>query len=119
MNLGNEAFIEPVHDMIVVRMSTEHEVTTKGGLVLPTATQTRPTFMGVVMDVGPGRLTPSGERRVEMCVQKGDKILFRRGADVEFSIAGETRIIIREPDVIGKVKTIDVRQTEETPVSLR
>ncbi len=90
--------IRPLGDRIVVKPQEREEVT-RSGIVLPDTAKEKPQ-QGVVIAVGPGKVTDSGER-LPMEVQEGSTILFAKYAGTEFQLDGEDVLILRESDVLG------------------
>jgi chaperonin GroES len=86
--LGDRVIIKPDPD----------EKKTKGGVFLPETA--RPEERGgVVVAVGPGRITETGFV-VEPRVRVGDRILrYKVGSEIQYD--GETHIILKESDLIA------------------
>ena len=92
--------IKPLDDRVLVKQS-KAETKTTGGIVLPDSAQEKPQ-QGKIVACGPGKLLDSGQRG-EMCVKKGDKIIYSKygGSDVE--VDNETYMILRESDILAIV----------------
>lgn len=84
-------------DMVLIEQY-EAEGKSKGGIVLPDASKTKP-FTGKVLLVGPGRVNDDGTRN-RMTVKPGDEIYYNCFAGVEIKIGGEKYVVIRESDII-------------------
>ncbi len=93
--------LQPLGDRIVVKPIQREEVT-KGGIILPDTAKEKPQE-GEVIAVGPGKLTEDG-KRVEMEVKKGDRVLYAKYAGTEVKLGDEELLIIRESDVLAKIK---------------
>ncbi len=93
--------VKPLADKILVKRLEAQEVT-KGGIVLPDSAKEKPKE-GRVVEVGPGKITDSGERGV-MQVKKNDRILFTSYAGTEIKVDGEEFLIMSEDDVLAIVK---------------
>lgn len=93
--------LTPLGDRVVVQPQQRDEVT-KSGIVLPDTAKEKPQ-RGVVIAVGKGRLTESGER-LPMDVQKGDNVLFAKYAGTEFKIDEEEYLILSEKDILAIVQ---------------
>ncbi len=91
--------LQPLGDRVVVRPSSEEEVT-KGGIILPDTAKEKPQ-RGVVIAVGPGRLDEEG-KRVPMEVKKGDKVIYSKYAGSEIKQDDEEVLILRESDILAK-----------------
>jgi len=92
--------LEPLGDRIVVK-PVKREETSKGGIILPDTAKEKPQE-GEVIAVGPGRVTEDGTR-IEMEVQKGDKVMYAKYAGTEIKLDDEELLILRESDVLAKV----------------
>ncbi len=94
--------IKPLHDRIIVKC-VEEETKTAGGIIIPdTASKEKPQ-QGVVLAVGPGKVTSEG-KVLSMMVKKDDKVLFGKYAGTDIKIDGEDYLIMREEDVLGIVE---------------
>ncbi|MDY0291725.1 MAG: co-chaperone GroES [Desulfuromonadaceae bacterium] len=94
--------IKPLHDRIIVKC-VEEETKTAGGIIIPdTASKEKPQ-QGVVLAVGPGKVTNEG-KVLPMMVKKDDKVLFGKYAGTDIKIDGEDYLIMREEDVLGIVE---------------
>jgi len=93
--------IEPLDDRIVVE-PLEAEEKTRGGIVLPDTAKEKPQ-KGKVVATGPGRLLDDG-KRAPMGVKKGDTVVYAKYGGMEIEIDGTEYMILRESDVLAKVK---------------
>ncbi|MFN3975029.1 MAG: co-chaperone GroES [Dehalococcoidia bacterium] len=92
---------QPLGDRVVVR-PVEREEVTKSGIVLPETAKEKPQE-GEVIAVGPGRITDDG-KRIPMELAVGDRVLFAKYAGTEFKEDGVEYLIIRESDILAKIK---------------
>ncbi|MBB6520926.1 co-chaperone GroES [Pseudoteredinibacter isoporae] len=91
--------IRPLHDRVVVRRQ-EEEATSAGGIVLPGSAQEKPA-QGVVVAVGTGRVTDSGEVR-PMSVKEGDIVVFGKySGSNTVQVDGEELLILSESEIYG------------------
>jgi len=94
--------IKPLGDKIVIKPISREEVT-KSGIVLPdTADRERPE-QGEVIAVGPGKMLNSGQR-INVSVQVGQKVLFKKYSPDEFKIDGDEFLVLSENDIIGIIE---------------
>jgi chaperonin GroES len=93
--------IKPLDDRVVVEPS-KAEGKTAGGIVLPEAAKEKP-LTGKIVAVGPGRLLDNG-CRAELCVKKGDKVLFSKYGGTDIEVGGKEVKILRESDILGIVE---------------
>jgi chaperonin GroES len=92
--------LKPLADRVVVKPIVKEEVT-KGGIVLPDTAKEKPQE-GLIVAVGPGKLGDDG-KRVEMEVNKGDKVIYAKYAGTEWKVGGDEYLILRESDILAKV----------------
>ena len=93
--------LKPLEDRIVVKRY-ESEEKSEGGIFLPDTAKEKPQ-KGKVVAVGEGKILESGERST-MSLKKGDKILFGKYSGTEISVGKEEYIIMRESEVLAKIK---------------
>ena len=94
--------IVPVSDHIVIEPVAD-EVKSESGIIIPdTASKERP-MKGLVLAVGPGKLTDDGKRK-EMEVKVGDIVLFTKYGPTEVKIDGKEILILTMADVMGRVE---------------
>ena len=91
--------LQPLGDRVVVKAIPREEVT-KGGIVLPDTAKDKPQE-GIVIAVGPGKLTEDG-KRIAMDVAVNDKVIYAKYAGTEFKLDDEELIILRETDILAK-----------------
>ncbi len=84
----------PLGDRVIVKRD-EAISKTKGGILLVSDQQEKPRE-GVVVIVGPGRITDHGEL-IPMAVEKGQRVMFAKWMDY----GHKENVIVREADIIG------------------
>ena len=92
--------VRPLHDRVLIRRLEEKEVV-KGGIIIPDTAKEKPQE-GIVVAVGPGRVTDNGTR-VTPGVKAGDRILFGKYSGTDIKIEGEEHLILREDDVLAVI----------------
>lgn len=93
--------LQPINDQVVVKPSSQEEIT-KSGIVLPdTARKDRPV-QGEVVAVGPGRQIKNGER-MPMSVKPGDKVVFKKYSTDEIKIDEEEYLVVTESDIVAVI----------------
>jgi len=90
--------IRPLHDRVVIRRE-EQETKTAGGIILAGSAAEKPS-QGVVIAVGNGQITESGEVR-PLAVKAGDKVLFGQYKGTTVKVDGEELLIMDESDILG------------------
>ena len=91
--------VAPLADRVVVKPLEEAE-SMRGGLYIPDTAKEKPQ-QGEIVAVGPGR-TEDG-KRIPMEVKVGDKVLYGKYSGTEVTLDGETRLILRESDVLAVI----------------
>lgn len=93
--------IKPLHDKVLVKRVDE-ETRTAGGIIIPDTAKEKPSE-GIVEAVGNGFRTEDG-KILPMSVKVGDKVLFAKWGGTEIKLGGETRLIIKESDILAVVE---------------
>lgn len=93
--------IKPLHDKVLVKRVDE-ENKTAGGIIIPDTAKEKPSE-GIVEAVGNGFRADDG-KIVPMSVKAGDRVLFGKWAGTEIKLNGETRLIIKESDILAIVE---------------
>ena len=75
----------------------EAETKTASGLYIPDSAKEKPQ-QGVIIAVGNGKSDEPMELKV------GDKVMYGKYAGTEVKVDGETRLIIREEDILAIVE---------------
>jgi len=93
--------VRPLQDRILLKR-VEEEAKTKGGIIIPDTAKEKPQE-GLVVAVGPGKVTDSGNRVVPE-VKAGDRVLFGKYSGTDIKIDGEEHLILREEDVLAIIQ---------------
>ena len=91
--------IKPLGNRILVKQSTQEEVT-ESGIFLPDTAEKEKPMMGKVIAVGPGKLNDKSER-VPMSVKVGDKVLFKKYGPDEIEIDEKKYLVGDEDDILA------------------
>eukprot|EP00879_Flechtneria_rotunda_P006896 GHRR01007242.1.p1 GENE.GHRR01007242.1~~GHRR01007242.1.p1 ORF type:complete len:223 (+),score=68.64 GHRR01007242.1:62-730(+) len=78
--------VSPVGDRVLVKVDKE-ESKSVGGVLLPTAAQSRPTA-GAIVSAGDVQLS-------------GDRVVYSKYAGTDVQVAGDEHVLLKEEDVIG------------------
>jgi chaperonin GroES len=92
--------IRPLDDRIVVE-PVEADEKTAGGILLPDTAKQKPQ-RGIVLAVGPGKLSDKGVRTA-VSVAKGDEVIYGRYAGNDIQVERKEVKILRESDILAKV----------------
>ena len=90
----------PLLDKVVVKQVAAEE-TTKGGIILSSAAQEKPSIFEVVA-VGPGGIVDGNE--IEMTVEVGDKVITGKYSGTQVKIDGVEYTIVRQNDILAIVE---------------
>ena len=93
--------IKPLHDKVLVKRVDE-ETKTAGGIMIPDTAKEKPSE-GIVEAVGNGFRADDG-KIIPMSVKVGDRVLFAKWGGTEVKLGGETRLIIKESDILAVVE---------------
>jgi chaperonin GroES len=93
--------IEPMADGLLVKPD-DAAATTKGGIVLPDQAKEKPA-QGEIVAIGPGRTLDNGEIQ-PVAASVGDKVIFSKYAGTDLKVNGVDMILLRESDVLAKVR---------------
>lgn len=93
--------IKPLHDKVLVKRVDE-ENKTAGGIIIPDTAKEKPSE-GIIEAVGNGFRAEDG-KILPMTVKAGDRVLFGKWAGTEIKLNGETRLIIKESDILAIIE---------------
>lgn len=89
--------IRAIGDKVIIRRAKADEVT-PGGIIIPERAKKKPTE-GIVVAVGPGKVTASGGF-AETTVKAGDKVLLPQWNE-EVEIDGEKLVVVPEEFILA------------------
>ena len=93
--------IKPLFDNILIR-PLEAEVKTASGIILPDSAQEKPQ-MGEVVAIGPGKVTPKGEKE-PIVVKVGQKVMYKKWGGYEFKSNGEELVFVEQKEILAIVE---------------
>lgn len=94
--------LHPTDDHIVLEPKKDAEKTKSGLYIPPTASKERPQE-GLVLAVGPGKLSEKGER-MPMGVKVGDRVLFSKYGPTEVKLDDQELLILNQSDVLAVIE---------------
>ena len=94
--------LQPLGDRVVVRPLDEEDMKTPSGIYIPDTAKEKPQE-GEVVAVGPRELNEKGER-IEIDVNKGDKVIYSKYGGTEIKVAGTEYLILSSRDILAKVE---------------
>ncbi len=92
--------ITPLHDRVLIEPLKEEKGKTKSGIYLPETVDKERPEQGMVIAVGPGKLTEEG-KIIASSVKKGDKVLFTKYGPNEIKVDDKEYLIAREEDILA------------------
>ena len=93
--------ITPVQDRVLIKPIIP-ENKTAGGLLIPDNSKDAPTT-GLVVSVGPGRITKDGNI-IPMVVSEGNKVMYPTGSGNPVTISDQEHIILNENQILAIVE---------------
>ena len=96
--------LEAINDNVIVKLPImEKEIKSKTGIILGQNSEATKSDRGTIVAVGKGRITSDG-KLIELTVKEGDQIIFNRFAGTEIIQGEEKFLIIKESDILARVK---------------
>jgi chaperonin GroES len=93
--------IKPLFDNILIK-PLEAEEKTASGIILPDTAQEKPQ-MGQVVAVGPGKVTPKGEKE-PIVVKVGQRVMYKKWGGNEVKINGEELMLVEQKDILAIIE---------------
>ena len=93
--------IKPLFDNVLIR-PLEAEAKTASGIILPDTAQEKPQ-MGEIIAVGPGKVTPKGEKE-PIVVKIGQKVMYKKWGGNEVKLNGEELILVEQKDILAIIE---------------
>lgn len=93
--------IKPLFDNILIKPLAAEEKTASG-IILPDSAKEKPQ-MGEVVAVGPGKVTPKGEKEA-IVVKPGQKVMYKKWGGNEVKINGEELMLVEQKDILAIVE---------------
>jgi chaperonin GroES len=93
--------IQPLFDNILIK-PLEAEAKTASGIILPDTAQEKPQ-MGKIVAVGPGKVTPKGEKE-KIVVIVGQKVMYKKWAAQEIKVDGQELLLAEQKDILAIIE---------------
>lgn len=93
--------LKPLFDNILIK-PLEAEERTASGILLPDTAKEKPQT-GIVMAVGPGKVTPKGDKQ-PIVVKVGQKVMYKKWGGNEVKVNGEEWILVGQEDILAIVE---------------
>lgn len=90
--------LKPLFDNVLIK-PLEAEEKTASGIILPDSAKEKPQI-GLVVAVGPGRVSPKGEKE-EVVVKVGQKVMYKKWGGDEVKAEGEEYMMVKQTDILA------------------
>jgi len=91
---------KPLGNRVVIEPNEEEEQMSSGGIYIPDTAKEKPQE-GVVVAMGPGRMTDEGNR-IPMEIAVGDSVVYSKYAGTEYKEGNVEYLVLREDDILFK-----------------
>jgi|SRR3989338_5299555 len=106
-----KASIQPLSDRVLVKREEKEVTKSAGGIIIPDTATKEKSKIGMVLAVGPGKMSDDG-RLIPMTIKPGTKVIFNAGWDNEIDLpaqAGmgekdEEYFLVKESDILAVIK---------------
>jgi chaperonin GroES len=101
----NTSPIRPLADRVIVRPLTDAELGTvsASGIIIPETAKKEKPEQGVVIAVGPGKFDEDGEKRIQLEVKVGDRVIFSKYGYDELKYEQKEYYIVAETSILGVI----------------
>jgi chaperonin GroES len=90
--------LKPLFDNVLIK-PMEAEDKTASGIILPDSAKEKPQI-GLVVAVGPGKVSPKGEKE-EVVVKVGQKVMYKNWGGDEVKAEGENYMMVKQADILA------------------
>lgn len=90
--------LKPLFDNVLIK-PLEAEEKTASGIILPDSAKEKPQI-GLVVAIGPGRVSPKGEKE-EVVVKVGQKVMYKKWGGDEVKAEGEEYMMVKQTDILA------------------
>ena len=97
--------IQPTGDRVLVQREDKPSKKSPGGIIIPDTATKEKSKVGVVLAVGPGRVSDEG-KLILMSVKPGARVIFNAGWDneIEMEEPEEEYFLVKESDILAIIK---------------
>ena len=100
MATKTEVSFKPLGNRVVIEPQDSDEQVSSGGIYIPDTAKEKPQE-GLVVAIGPGRLSDDGNR-VPMDVEVGDTVVYSKYSGTEYKEGDTEYLVVREDDILFK-----------------
>lgn len=95
--------IKPLADRVVVRPLTDEEAgnVSAAGIIIPDSAKQEKPEQGVVVAVGSGKWNEDGDKKLEIEVTVGDRVVFSKYGYDEVKVKDQEYYIVSENNLLG------------------
>ena len=93
--------IKPLFNNVLIK-PLEAEAKTASGIIIPDSVKEKPQI-GEVVAVGPGEVTPKGEK-ITMILKVGQKVMYKKWGGNEVKVGHEEWTIVEQKDILAVVE---------------
>lgn len=92
--------LKPLFNNVLIK-PLEAEAKTASGIIIPDSVKEKPQI-GEVMAVGPGDVTPKGEK-IPMIIKIGQKVMYKKWGGNEVKVGSQEWTIVEQKDILAIV----------------
>ena len=100
MPTKTQVSFKPLGNRVVIEPQDDDEQVSSGGIFIPDTAKEKPQE-GLVVAVGPGRLSDDGNR-IPMDVEVGDIVVYSKYSGTEYKEGDTEYLVVREDDILFK-----------------
>ena len=100
MPTKTQVSFKPLGNRVVIEPQDDDEQVSSGGIFIPDTAKEKPQE-GLVVAIGPGRLSDDGNR-VPMDVEVGDTVVYSKYSGTEYKEGATEYLVVREDDILFK-----------------
>ena len=100
MATSTSVSFKPLGNRVVIEPQDNDEQVSSGGIYIPDTAKEKPQE-GLVVAIGPGRLSDDGNR-VPMDVEVGDTVVYSKYSGTEYKEGDTEYLVVREDDILFK-----------------
>jgi chaperonin GroES len=93
--------LKPLFNNVLIK-PLEAEAKTASGIILPDSVKEKPQI-GEVMAVGPGDITPKGDK-IPMIIKVGQKVMYKKWGGNEVKVGTEEWTMVEQKDILAIVE---------------
>lgn len=93
--------LKPLFNNVLIK-PLEAEAKTASGIIIPDSVKEKPQI-GEVMAVGPGDVTPKGEK-IPMIIKIGQKVMYKKWGGNEVKVGSQEWTIVEQKDILAIVE---------------